>query len=128
MLDLITTDKMLIWFHGFMVGSYVAATLIFVLRWSRKKRAEKRMFKIADEILGQIFPKGNVTPPEIKRAVLTKEMQERGPVPDVPAIKWTRDALAMFAVKQGFDINSPIDIAANMKTGDVILEQVVKKP
>jgi len=46
----------------------------------------------------------------LREAVMDKAMQERGPVPDVPAIRWTDDAINVWLMRQGFKTQYPVHI------------------
>lgn len=58
-----------------------------------------------------------------RTAVLTKAMQERGPIPDVPAVKWTDDAVLGWLRSNGFDINRPIATFQDTNSGDILFKQ-----
>jgi hypothetical protein len=47
---------------------------------------------------------------KLREAILTPTEQERGPVPDVPAIKWTNEAINLWLTNRGFDTEYPVQI------------------
>ena len=65
---------------------------------------------------------GNV---ELREVVLTKEMQERGPVPDVPAIRWTDDAIGQWLSRQSFKTWYPVHVFQH-PNGNLLFSQPMR--
>lgn len=127
MLDPLKAETIRTFINGVMFGAYSAAVIIFLASWVTKRREEKRCLKVANEVLHEVFPAGSPIVPEMRRTVLTKELMERGPVPDVPAIKWNDHALFSWLKEKEFDLRVPINVSKNIQTGEVIFEQPVLK-
>lgn len=119
-------EKFNTFLDGLLVGAYGTIILGWIGFWIHKKQEEKKVLKVANEVLKEVFPTGQPQIPEIKRAVLTLEMQKRGPIPDVPAIKWTSDALAMFLATQGLNPQALVKITKT-PSNDLVFEQPVIK-
>lgn len=58
----------------------------------------------------------------LREVQMPKEQVERGPIPDVPAIRWTDDAIGMWLSKQGFQTQYPVHIFTD-PTGNLLFSQ-----
>lgn len=82
------------------------------------ERSVPPQIQAIEDAIQKIQKNGQLTPP-LRQAVLSVEKQRAGPVPDVPAIKWTNNAIMRWLrTEHDWDLARPTLAERDPQTGD----------